>query len=85
MSGYEKYYVPDQSKLPIYAAFSMFVLIMGAAGTINAVGTEDSISKYVLYFFRYSLNFFSVKFLNSSKLQFAFGDITKGNGLTLIT
>ena len=48
--GYEKYYVPDQSKLPIYAAFSMFVLIMGAAGTINAVGTEDSISKYVLYF-----------------------------------
>ena len=47
MSGYEKYYVPDQSKLPIYAAFSMFVLIMGAAGTINAVGTEDSISKYV--------------------------------------
>ena len=50
MSGYEKYYVPDQSKLPIYAAFSMFVLIMGAAGTINAVGTEDSISKYVLYF-----------------------------------
>ena len=50
MSGYEKYYVPDQSKLPIYAAFSMFVLIMGAAGTINAVGTEDSISRYVLYF-----------------------------------
>ena len=50
MSGYEKYYVPDQSKLPIYAAFSMFVLIMGAAGTINAIGTEDSISKYVLYF-----------------------------------
>ena len=50
MSGYEKYYVPDQSKLPIYAAFSMFVLIMGAAGTINAVElrTQSQNTFYIL-------------------------------------
>ena len=38
MSTYEKYYVPEQSRFPIYAATSLFILVMGAASTINALG-----------------------------------------------
>ena len=49
MSTYEKYYVPEQSKFPIYAATSLFILVMGAASTINALGQPDSMAKYILY------------------------------------
>ena len=46
MSTYEKYYVPEQSRFPIYAATSLFILVMGAASTINALGQPDSMAKY---------------------------------------
>ena len=49
MSTYEKYYVPEQSRFPIYAATSLFILVMGAASTINALGQPDSMAKYILY------------------------------------
>ena len=35
--SYQKYYVPEESKFPIYIATALFLLVMGAAGTINAV------------------------------------------------
>jgi hypothetical protein len=38
MSG-GNYYVPDSSRYPIFAATSLFFLVMGAAGTIN--GTDN--------------------------------------------
>ena len=47
--SYQKYYVPEQSKFPIYAATALFLLVMGAAGTINDLGKPDSISVYILY------------------------------------
>ena len=46
---YEKYYVPEQSRFPIYAATSLFLLVIGAASTINAIGNPDSLAKYILY------------------------------------
>ena len=46
--SYQKYYVPEQSKFPIYAATALFLLVMGAAGTINDLGKPDSISVYIL-------------------------------------
>ena len=46
---YQKYYVPEQSKFPIYAAIALFLLVMGAAGTINDLGKPESISVYILY------------------------------------
>ena len=49
MSTYEKYYVPEQSRFPIYAATSLFILVLGAASTINALGQPDSMAKYILY------------------------------------
>ena len=36
--SYQKYYVPEQSKFPIYVATALFLLVMGAAGTINDLG-----------------------------------------------
>ena len=36
------YYVPDSSKFPIFAAFSLFLVIVGASSTINAIGNPDS-------------------------------------------
>ena len=47
--SYQKYYVPEQSKFPIYAATALFLLVMGAAGTINDLGKPDSNSVYILY------------------------------------
>ena len=34
MSG-GSYYVPDQSRFPIFMAFSLFLLVMGASSFIN--------------------------------------------------
>ena len=47
--SYQKYYVPEQSKYPIYLAIALFLLVMGAAGTINDLGKTDSNSSYILY------------------------------------
>ena len=47
--SYQKYYVPEQSKYPIYLAIALFLLVMGAAGTINDLGKTDSNSAYILY------------------------------------
>ena len=45
----ENYYVPEQSRLPIFAAVSLFLLVMGASSTINNLGVEGSKSSYILY------------------------------------
>ena len=45
----QSYYVPDQSRLPIFAAFSLFLLVMGASSTINNIGVEGSNSAFILY------------------------------------
>ena len=47
--SYQKYYVPDQSKYPIYAAFALFLLVMGASSTINSLDDPESNSVYILY------------------------------------
>ena len=47
--SYQKYYVPEQSKYPIYLAIALFLLVMGAAGTINDLGKTESNSAYILY------------------------------------
>ena len=45
----QNYYVPDQSRFPIFMAFSLFLLVMGASSTINSLGDADSNSVYILY------------------------------------
>ena len=47
--SYQQYYVPEQSKFPIFVAIALFLLVMGAAGTINDLDKLDSKSVYVLY------------------------------------
>ncbi len=48
MSG-GSYYVPDQSRFPIFMAFSLFILVMGASSTINNLDDPTSKSVYILY------------------------------------
>ena len=45
----QNYYVPDQSRFPIFMAVSLFLLVMGASSTINNVGNAESNSVYILY------------------------------------
>ena len=45
----QNYYVPDQSRFPIFMAFSLFLLVMGASSTINSLGDSNSNSVYILY------------------------------------
>ena len=40
MSG-GSYYVPDQSRFPIFMAVSLFLLVMGASSTINNLRAID--------------------------------------------
>lgn len=40
MSEHEPYFVPAQSRLPLYTALAMFLLVYGAAGTFNQL-THD--------------------------------------------
>ena len=49
MSG-GSYYVPDQSRFPIFMALSLFLLVMGASSTINNLDDPTSNSVYILYF-----------------------------------
>ena len=46
---YQKYYVPESSKFPIFAAASLFILVMGASSTINSLDDPDSNASLVLY------------------------------------
>ena len=84
--SYQKYYVPDQSKFPIFAAVSLFLLVMGAASTINNLGNPNSNAVYILYlgFATFGINLFfwfktviaeHIAGLNSAQLQqsFVFG------------
>ena len=48
MSG-GSYYVPDQSRFPIFMAVSLFLLVMGASSTINNLDDPTSNSVYILY------------------------------------
>jgi len=48
MSG-GSYYVPDQSRFPIFMAFSLFLLVMGASSTINNLDDPESNAVYILY------------------------------------
>ncbi len=45
----QNYYVPDHSRFPIFIAFSLFLLVMGASSTINNLGNAESNSVYILY------------------------------------
>ena len=45
----QNYYVPDQSRFPIFIAFSLFLLVMGASSTINNLGNAESNSVYILF------------------------------------
>jgi len=45
----QNYYVPDQSRFPIFMAVSLFLLVMGASSTINNLGNAESNSVYILY------------------------------------
>ena len=45
----QNYYVPDQSRFPIFMAFSLFLMVMGASSTINNLGAPASNSVYILY------------------------------------
>ena len=45
----QNYYVPDQSRFPIFMAVSLFLLVMGASSTINNLGDADNNSVYILY------------------------------------
>jgi cytochrome c oxidase subunit 3 len=45
----QNYYVPDQSRFPIFMAFSLFLMVMGASSTINNLGDPESNSAYILY------------------------------------
>ena len=47
--GYQKYYVPESSKFPIFAAFSLFILIIGASSTINSLDNPESNASLILY------------------------------------
>ncbi len=84
--SYQKYYVPDQSKFPIFAAISLFLLVMGASSTINSLDNPDSNAVYILYlgFTVFGINLFfwfktviaeHIAGLNSAQLQqsFVFG------------
>ena len=42
MSG-GNYYVPDSSRYPIFAAVSLFLLVMGAGGTINGLENGSTV------------------------------------------
>ena len=84
--SYQKYYVPDQSKFPIFAAISLFLLVMGASSTINNLDNPDSNAIYIPYlgFTVFGINLFfwfktviaeHIAGLNSAQLQqsFVFG------------
>jgi cytochrome c oxidase subunit 3 len=45
----QTYYVPEQSRFPIFMALSLFLLVMGASSTINNLDNPDSNSAYILY------------------------------------
>ena len=49
--SYQKYYVPEQSKFPIYAATALFLLVMGAAGTINPIAHDkvNALNKLIIF------------------------------------
>jgi len=40
--GYEPYYVPDQSKFPIWASFGMFLFVFGLGNTLNDLKAAES-------------------------------------------
>jgi len=84
--SYQKYYVPDQSKFPIFAAIFLFLLVMGASSTINNLDNPNSNAVYILYlgFAIFGINLFfwfktviaeHIAGLNSAQLQqsFVFG------------
>ena len=45
----QTYYVPEQSRFPIFMAVSLFLLVMGASSTINNLDNPESNSVYILY------------------------------------
>jgi cytochrome c oxidase subunit 3 len=38
----QTYYVPEQSRFPIFMAVSLFLVVMGASSTINNLDNPDS-------------------------------------------
>ena len=43
MSSDSSYYVPESSKLPIFMAFGLLLLVLGAGSTINVLGNESNV------------------------------------------
>ncbi len=41
-NGYESYYVPEQSKFPIWASFGLFLMVFGLANTLNDIKADVS-------------------------------------------
>src|SRR5690554_2899381 len=40
-NSYETYYVPEQSKFPIWASFGMFVMVFGMGSLLNDIKAGD--------------------------------------------
>ena len=51
----QNYYVPEQSRYPIFTAISLFLLVMGASSTIKNLDNAESNSVYILYAGLFSL------------------------------
>lgn len=41
-AGYEHYYVPEQSRFPIWASFGLFLMVYGLANTLNDIKADVS-------------------------------------------
>jgi cytochrome c oxidase subunit III len=49
--GYEPYYVPEQSKFPIWASFGMFLMVYGLGNTLNDIkaGVDATMSSWLAF------------------------------------
>jgi cytochrome c oxidase subunit III len=49
--GYEPYYVPEQSKFPIFASFGMFLMVYGLGNTLNDIkaGVDSTVSSWMAF------------------------------------
>lgn len=50
-NGYETYYVPEQSKFPIWASFGMFLMVYGLGSLLNdfKAGTSATVSGWIAF------------------------------------
>src|SRR5215210_3523923 len=50
-NGYETYYVPEQSKFPIWASFGMFLMVYGLGNVLNdhKAGVDMTNSSWIAF------------------------------------